>query len=71
MNATQKVAVNSAVKHGFTFCNDSFFKSYRAGKAAISALIAKGYLVAETNEFGTQYVPTSIARDFVTYGIEA
>ena len=71
MNATQKIAVISAVKHGFTFTNDSFFKSYRAGKAAINALVSSGYLEAKTSEFGTEYLPTEQARDFVKYGIEA
>ena len=71
MNATQTAAVKSAVKHGFTFTSDSFFKSYRAGKTAISALVSKGYLEAKTNEHGTEYVPTEKAQDFVKYGIEA
>lgn len=70
MNATQTAAVKSAVKHGFTFSGDSFFKSYRAGKAAISALVAKGYLDVKTNEYGIEYVPTNKAQDFVKYGIE-
>lgn len=71
MNATQKTTLQSAVKHGFTFTNDSFFKSYRAGKTAISALVSKGYLQAKNNEYGTEYVPTEKAQDFIKYGIEA
>lgn len=71
MNATQIAAVKSAVKHGFTFTGDSLFKSFRAGKVAISVLVSKGYLEAKSNEYGTEYIPTERAQDFVKYGIEA
>lgn len=68
MNATQITAVNAAVKTGFTYAADSLFKSVRAGKAAISALVADGFLEFEANEFGGQYVPTDKARTFVQFG---
>lgn len=70
MNATQKTAIETAVKTGFTFASDSVFKSVRSGKQAITSLVNAGYLEEEKNEFGTQYNPTKAARDFVTYGIE-
>jgi hypothetical protein len=70
MNATQKKAVQVAVKHGFTWMNDSIFKSFRAGKTCINSLVSLGYLVKEETRHGIQYVPTEAARDFVTYGIE-
>lgn len=69
LNKTQVKTLNSAVKHGFTFKNDSHFASYRAGHAAISALVKHGFLVEKSNEFGKQYEPTEKALDFVKYGI--
>lgn len=71
MNATQKETIKAAVKTGFTFKGDSHFKTFRSAKTAITALVKSGYLVAEQNSFGTQYVPTLAAKDLVTYGIEA
>ena len=68
LNATQIKAVNEAVKAGFTYAADSIFKSVRAGKQAISALVSEGFLAFEENEFGGQYVPTNKARDYVKFG---
>lgn len=71
MNATQIKAVKTAVKSGFTYAGDSIFKSVRAGKQAIAALVAGGFLEFEANEYGGQYIPTNKARDFVMYGPNA
>lgn len=68
MNATQTKAVNEAVKAGFTYAADSIFKSVRAGKQAINALVADGYLELEANDFGGQYIATDKARTFVRFG---
>ncbi|WP_175837062.1 hypothetical protein [Burkholderia anthina] len=68
MNATQKATIQTAVKTGFTYAADSIFKSVRAGKAAIGALVRDGFLEFERNEYGGQFVPTNKARDYVKYG---
>lgn len=70
LNVTQAKAVRMAVKHGFTWTGDSF-PTYRAAKNAIVALVTRGYLVAQVDEFGVKYTPTQTARDFVTYGVVA
>ncbi|MBR8344691.1 hypothetical protein [Burkholderia ambifaria] len=68
MNATQIKAIKEVVKSGFTYAGDSIFTSVRAGRSAINALVANEFLKFEANEFGGQYVPTSKARDYVTFG---
>lgn len=68
MDTTQTKALKEAVKSGFTYVGDSIFKSVRAGKVAIGALVSEGFLEFEQNAFGGQYVPTNKARDFVAYG---
>lgn len=68
LNATQKQALNNAVKTGFTFAGDSFFKSYRSAKAALNSLVTAGFLLEEKDEYGTSYKPTDAGRDFVEFG---
>ncbi len=63
MNKTQKAALEKALQSGFTFAGDSCFATFRSAKAALTALVRSGHLVAEENEFGTQYVPTAQARE--------
>ena len=69
MTKIEKQAIESAVKHGFTFKNDSFFKSFGQGARTISKLVKNGYLEVKTNEYGTEYIPTQHAIDFVKYGL--
>lgn len=70
LNATQKQAIASAVKTGFTFAGDSFFKTFRSAKIALTSLVAAGYLTEKKDEYGVSYLPTEAARDFVAYGIQ-
>lgn len=69
MNTIEKKAIQSAVKHGFTFKNDSFFTTFNQGNRVINKLVKKGYLVTKENEYGTEYTPTIAALDFVKYGL--
>lgn len=70
MTKTQKNAVANMVRTGFTFAGDNYFTSYRSAIVCLRGLVAKGYAEVKTDAYGTQYVPTEAARDFVEYGIE-
>lgn len=69
MNKTEKKTIEPAVKHGFTFKNDSFFTTFNQGNRTINKLVKQGYLEVKTNEYGTEYTPTDAARDFIKYGL--
>lgn len=58
LSKIELITILSAIKHGFTFSNDSFFKSYTHGKRTISSLTKKGLLAENTTEFGVEYNPT-------------
>lgn len=69
LSKIEKQTVRSAIKHGFTFKNDSFFKSFNQGERTIRKLVKAGYLEVKTNEYGNEYSPTKAAIDFVKYGL--
>ena len=69
LNATEVKTIRSAIAAGFTFSGDAHFVGYIGAVRCINGLVRKGYLARETNEYGTQYVPTDAARDFVAHGI--
>ena len=69
MNKVEIKAIQSAVKHGFTFKNDSFFTNWSQGNRIINALVKKGYLKVKVNEYGKEYTPTTAALDFIKYGL--
>ena len=69
MNKTEKKTIESAVKSGFTFKNDYFFTTFSQGNRTINKLVKQGYLEVKTNDYGTEYVPTCAARDFIKYGL--
>lgn len=69
MNKIEKKAIESSVKHGFTWKNDSFFTNFNQGNRTINKLVKQGYLEVKTNEYGKEYVPTEAAIDFVKYGL--
>lgn len=68
MNKTELATIKTAVKHGFTFRNDSHFKDFNQGDRTIRALIKKGLLVKIDEGNGTEYHPTQRAIDFLKYG---
>lgn len=69
MTKTEKLTIEAAIKHGYTFKNDSHFNNYSAGDRVIRALIKKGFLVKVDNGNGVEYHATQAARDFIKYGI--
>lgn len=69
MTKVEKKAIESSVKHGFTFKNDSFFTTFGQGNRTINKLVKQGYLEVKTNEYGKEYTPTEAARNFVKYGL--
>lgn len=69
MTKTEKLTLEIAIKHGFTFSNDSHFTSYTAARRAITGLVKKGFLVQVDNAYGVEYQPTQAARDFIKYGV--
>ena len=69
MNTIEKKTIESAIKFGFTFKNDSFFTTYNQGNRVINKLTKMGYLAPKENEYGTEYTPTLAAADFVKYGL--
>lgn len=69
MNKLEIKAIQSAVKHGFTFKNDSFFSNYNQGNRTINSLVKKGYLDVKVNEYGKEHTPTTAALDFIKYGL--
>jgi hypothetical protein len=72
MNKLTKIEVktiNVAVRTGFAFSMDSHFTGYLSARRTINKLIRMGYLKREDSDYGTCYVPTEAARDFVEYGI--
>ena len=69
MNKIEIKAIQSAVKHGFTFKNDSFFTNWSQGNRTINSLVKKGYLEVKVNEYGKEYTPTTAALDFIKYGL--
>ncbi|UNI73433.1 hypothetical protein KP12_23 [Klebsiella phage KP12] len=69
MTKTEKLTLEIAIKHGFTFSNDSHFTSYTAARRAITGLIKKGFLVQVDDGNGVEYQPTQAARDFIKYGV--
>ncbi len=69
MTKIEKQAIESAVKHGFTFKNDSFFKSFNQADRTIKKLVKAGYLETKTNDYGSEHIPTQHAIDFVKYGL--
>lgn len=69
MTKTEKLTLEIAIKHGYTFSNDSHFTSYTAGRRTITGLIKKGFLVQVDDGNGVEYQPTQAARDFIKYGV--
>ena len=69
MNKVETKAIQSAVKHGFTFKNDSFFTNWSQGNRTINALVKKGYLEVKVNKYGEEYTPAKAALDFIKYGL--
>lgn len=69
MTKTEKLTLEIAIKHGYTFSNDSHFPSYAAGRRIITSLIKRGYLVQVDDGNGVEYRPTQAARDFIKYGV--
>lgn len=69
MTKTEKITLRIAIKHGYTFSNDSHFASYAAGRRVITGLIKKGFLIKVDNGNGVEYQPTQAARDFIKYGV--
>lgn len=69
MTKTELLTIKTAIKHGYTFRNDSHFNSHAHGAGVINALIKKGFLVKVDNGNGVEYHPTQAARDFIKYGI--
>lgn len=69
MTKTEKLTLETAIKHGYTFKNDSHFKSYSTGNRVIINLIKKGFLVKVDNGNGIEYQPTEAGRNFIKYGI--
>ena len=69
MNKVETKTIQSAVRHGFTFKNDSFFTNYNQGNRTINSLVRKGYLEVKVNEYGKEYTPAKAALDFIKYGL--
>ena len=58
-----------AVKHGFTFRNDSHFNNFQQGNRTIKKLIDKGLLLKVDNGIGVEYQPTEEALSLKKYNI--
>lgn len=69
MTKTELLTIQTAIKHGYTFRNDSHFNSHVHGARVINTLIKKGFLVKVDNGNGVEYQPTQAARDFIKYGV--
>ncbi|QHJ81109.1 MAG: hypothetical protein [Bacteriophage sp.] len=71
MNLTklEKKTTEEAIKHGYTFSNDSHFTCFQQGNRTIRKLIAKGFLVKVDEGNGVEYRPTQDALDFMKYGV--
>ncbi|QXL90418.1 hypothetical protein [Salmonella phage NINP13076] len=69
MTKTEMLTIKTAIKHGYTFSNDSHFTSYAAGRRIIAGLIKKGFLIQVDDGNGIEYQPTKSARDFIKYGV--
>lgn len=69
MTKTEKLTIEKAIKHGYTFSNDSHFSSYSAARGVITGLIKRGFLVQVDDGNGVEYQPTQSARDFIKYGV--
>ena len=69
MNKIEITTIETAVKHGFTFRNDSHFKNFNQGDRTIRSLIKKEFLIKIDEGNGVEYRATQQAKDFLKYGI--
>ncbi|EHV4444264.1 hypothetical protein K0M00_005430 [Escherichia coli] len=69
LSKIEKKTIDEAVKHGYTFRNDSHFTNYQQGYRTIKKLIDKGLLVEVNNGNGIEYQPTQDAFYFKKYNI--
>ena len=65
----EKKTTEEAIKHGYTFKNDSHFTSFQQGDSTIRKLMDKGFLVMVDDGNGVEYRPTQCAFDFIKYGV--
>ncbi|HBB9485648.1 TPA: hypothetical protein JL391_000124 [Escherichia coli] len=69
LSKIEKTTIDVAVKHGYTFRNDSHFTNFQQGQRTIKKLIDKGLLVKVDNGNGVEYQPTQDAFYFKKYNI--
>ncbi|AIT14196.1 hypothetical protein GNZ01_07475 [Escherichia coli] len=69
LSKIEKKTIDEAVKHGYTFRNDSHFTSFQQGNRTIKKLIDKGLLTKVDNGNGVEYQPTEDALSLKKYSI--
>ena len=70
LNKVETKTMVEAIKHGFTFRNDSHFINFQQGHRTIKKLIDKGLLVEVNEGNGVEYRPTQDGITFMKYSVK-